>query len=144
MPPLARLYVRTAFVYFVAAFALDTLMMLDRWFNFSQWLKAVYFGQVHLLTVGWITQLAIGVAYWIFPRFLKEQHPRPRGSDALTWAVFVCLNGGLILRFLLEPFDLMRPQPWLAAVITVSGVLQAAAALGFAWLIWGRIRALEQ
>ncbi len=41
---------------FVAAFALDALMMLGRW------LKAVYFGQVHLLTVGWITQLAIGVA----------------------------------------------------------------------------------
>lgn len=143
MPLLARIYIRTAFVYFVSAFVLDTVTILDRWLSFSRWLKAVYLSQVHLLTVGWITQLAIGVAYWIFPRFLKEQNPRPRGSDALTWAVFVCLNGGLLLRFLLEPFYLMKPQPWLAAVITLSGVLQAVAALGFGWLIWGRIRALE-
>jgi hypothetical protein len=143
MPPLARIYVKAAFLYLMVAFVLGALMMLDQWLGFGRWLKTVYLSQLHLLVVGWITQLAIGVAYWIFPRFLKAQDPRPRGSDALAWAVFLCLNAGLLLRFLFEPFYLMGPSPRLAALIALSGVLQAAAAVGFGWLIWGRIRAME-
>jgi hypothetical protein len=143
MPPIARTYVKAAFLYFVAAFLIAALIMLDRWLNFSRWLKLVYLSQLHLLVVGWITQLAIGVAYWIFPRFLKEQDSRPRGSDALAWGVLVCLNIGLLLRFLAEPFYLMGPQSWLAVLMALSGVLQALAAVGFGLLIWGRIRPME-
>jgi xanthosine utilization system XapX-like protein len=57
--------------------------------------------------------------------------------------VLIALNMGLLLRFLFEPFYLTGPQPWLAALLALSGVLQALAALGFAWLIWGRIRPME-
>jgi hypothetical protein len=144
MPPIARTFVKAAFLYLVAAFLLGALMMLDRWLNISRWLKVVYVSQLHLLMVGWITQLAIGVAYWMFPRFLKGQDLRPRGSDGLAWAVLVCLNLGLLLRFVVEPFYLMGPRPWLALLLALSGVLQALAALGFGWLIWGRIRAMER
>ena len=143
MPPLARLYVKAAFVYLIAAFVLGALMTLNNWLGFSLWLDAVEVSHLHLLMVGWITQLAIGVAYWIFPRLLKEQDPRRRGSDALAWAVFLGLNAGLLLRLALEPFYLMGPTPWLAGLLALAGVLQAAAALGFGWLIWGRIRATE-
>ncbi len=144
MPPIARIYVRAAFGYFFVAFLLGALMMLDRWLGVSRWLRVLYMSQLHLLVVGWMTQLAIGVAYWIFPRFLKEQDPRPRGSDRLAWLVFVSLNAGLLLRFLVEPFYFMGPKPWLAALMALSGVLQALAALGFGWIIWGRIRAMER
>jgi len=143
MPPLARNYIKAAFVYFVVAFVLGALMMLDRWLNFSRWLKLVYLGQLHLLMVGWLTQLAIGVAYWMFPRLRRKQGPHPRGSDALAWFVLIALNAGLLLRFLLEPFYLMGPQPWLAALISLSGTLQAAAAIAFGLLIWARIRPKE-
>ena len=144
MPPIARTYVKAAFVYFLVAFLLGALIMLDRWLVFSRWLRVVYMSQLHLLMVGWITQLAIGVAYWIFPRFLKEQDPRPRGSDTLAWLVLISLNAGLLLRFVLEPFYLMGAKPWLAALMALSGVLQALAAVGFGWIIWGRIRAMER
>ncbi len=144
MPPIARTFVKAAFVYFVIAFLLGALIMLDGWLAFSRWLRVIYTSQLHLLLVGWITQLAIGVAYWIFPRFLKEQDSRPRGSDALAWFVLVSLNLGLALRFLFEPFYLMGPQQWLAALLAVSGVLQALAVAGFVWIIWGRIRPMER
>lgn len=143
MPPIARAYVRTAFLYFVAAFLLGALVMADRWLEFSRWLRTVSISQVHLLVVGWITQLAIGVAYWMFPRFRKEQDPRPRGSDGLAWAVLGVLNAGLLLRLLVEPLYFMGLRPWPAALLAMSGVLQALAALGFGWLIWGRIRSME-
>ena len=146
MPPIARNFVKAAFVYFIVAFLLGALMMLDRWLNLGRWLKTVYLSQLHLLVVGWITQLAIGVAYWIFPRLRSrgEVSPsQPRGSDALAWFVLVSLNVGLLMRFLFEPFYFMGPEPWLAALIALSGILQAAAAVGFGLLIWARIRPME-
>ena len=144
MPPIARTFVKASFAYFLAAFLLGALMMLDRWLVFSRWLRVVYVSQLHLLVVGWITQLAVGVAYWIFPRFLKEDNPLPRGSDALAWLVFASLNAGLMLRFAVEPLHLMDPQPWLAALLALAGALQALAAVGFGWIIWGRIRPMER
>jgi hypothetical protein len=144
MPPLARTYIKVSFVYFVVAFVLGAMVMLDRWLVFSRWLRLVYVSQLHLLMVGWITQLAIGVAYWMFPRFLKEQDPRGRGSDRLAWFVFVTLNAGLVLRLVFEPFYLMGPQSWLAALLALSGVLQAVSAIGFGVLIWGRVRPMER
>jgi hypothetical protein len=143
MPPLARAYVKAAFVYFIVAFVLGALMSFDQWLAIGRWLRAVYFSQLHLLVVGWITQLAIGVAYWMFPRFLRKQNPLPRGSDRLAWAVLVSLNAGLVLRLAFEPFYAMQPATWMAGLLALSGALQAAAALGFGWLIWGRIRAAE-
>jgi hypothetical protein len=143
MPPLVRLYIRTAFVYFVAGFLLFALMALDGWLHIGRWFQVVYITQLHLLVVGWITQLSIGVAYWMFPRFLKEANPRARGSDALAWAVYLCLNAGLALRLVAEPLHLMKGWSWLAALVALSGLLQAAAAVGFGLLIWARIRPLE-
>jgi hypothetical protein len=143
MPPIARAFVKIAFVYFVAAFVLGALMMLDRWLSVSRWLRVVYISQLHFLVVGWITQLALGVAYWMFPRFRKEKNPQPRGSDRLGWAVLVLLNAGLLLRFAIEPFYLMGPQSWQAALLALSGVLQALAVIGFGLLVWGRIRPME-
>ena len=119
-------------------------MMLDRWLTLGRWLRVLYMSQLHLLVVGWITQLAVGVAYWILPRFLKEDDPRPRGSDAVAWFVLISLNVGLLLRFAVEPFYLMDQQSWLAALLALAGVLQALAAAGFAWIIWGRIRPMER
>ncbi len=76
MPPLARAFVKAAFLYFIAAFVLGALMALDGWLGLGRWLRTVYLSQLHLLVVGWITQLAIGVAYCIFPRFRKTQKLR--------------------------------------------------------------------
>jgi hypothetical protein len=143
MPQLVRLYIKTAFVYFLAGFLLMALIALDRWLNVGRWLKVVYVSQLHLLVVGWITQLALGVAYWMFPRLRREQDPRPRGSDALAWAVYICLNAGLLLRLAAEPFFLLGGPAWLRPLLALAGVLQAAAALLFGWLIWARIRPME-
>jgi hypothetical protein len=143
MPLLARLYIRTAFIYFIAGFLLMALIALDGWLQISRWLGVAYITQLHLLVVGWITQLAIGVAYWMFPRLVKKANPNPRGSDALAWTVYVCLNAGLVLRLATEPAYRLSSQSWLAALVALSGVLQAAAAVGFGVLIWARVRPLE-
>ena len=45
-----------------------------------------------LALFGWMVQLALGVAFWILPRF--PQGP-PRGNETLIWLSFALLNLGI-------------------------------------------------
>jgi hypothetical protein len=91
--------------------------------------------QLHLFTVGWITQVIFGVAYWMFPRYSAAQ---PRGSEPLGWAAFALLNAGLLLRIAGEPlYRLGRPA---GAMLVASAVLQLLAGWAFVVNTWPRVR----
>ena len=89
---------------------------------------------IHLITVGWITNLIFGVAHWMFPRASKEH---PRGQVVWGWIAFGGLNAGLVFRALAEPF----PGPSAPALLEASAVFQLAAGLAFAIHIWPRLTA---
>lgn len=92
---------------------------------------------VHLLTVGWLTQLIMGVMHWMFPKQSQEQ---PRGREWLVWLAFGALNFGLILRAAAEPgLALNRAAVW-AGMLVVSAVLQWLASALFVANTWGRVR----
>lgn len=91
----------------------------------------------HLLAVGWLTQLAFGVAWWLLPR------PRGPASDAPAVHALVTLNAGLLLRCLAEPARaLALPGPW-GAMLSVAAVLHAWAATAFVVGAWPRTRPRE-
>jgi len=105
--------------------------------DFPSWVSTLNPVYIHLLAVGWITQLIIGVAYWMFPKFTKTQ---PRGSEALGWATFILLNVGLILRMISEPRVTMRSEPDLGWLLAVSAVLQTIAGWLFVINTWSRVK----
>ena len=100
-------------------------------------LSVMWPGYVHLLTVGWITQLIIGVALWLFPR---ADRSLPAPPPALAWGVYLMLNTGLLLRLAAEPAAVLDPATPLRWLLLASGLLQFGAACGFAALIWPRVR----
>jgi hypothetical protein len=134
VPTLTRWFIRSALVCLVAALVLAVLMQSPAaraW----PWLRVVWPTYLHLLVVGWLTQLIFGVAYWLFPRYSAES---PRGSDRLGWASLVLLDLGLVLRVVGEP--------WAAVGGTVGPLLLGSAAAqllgGWAFVAntWPRVR----
>jgi hypothetical protein len=132
MPTLARWFIKSALVYFVLALLVGVLIqarsVIDLPRTVGLW-RPVY---IHLLTVGWITQLIMGVGYWMFPKFSREN---PRGSQTLAWITFVLLNTGLILRAISEP-----RLPDLGWMLALSAVLQLIAGWLFVINTWMRIK----
>ena len=96
--------------------------------------QPVYF---HLLMVGWVTQLIIGVAYWMFPKYSREQ---PRRSETLGWVVFILLNAGLILRVIGEPLLALQPESGLGWLLVLSALCQLLAGWGFVLNTWARVK----
>jgi heme/copper-type cytochrome/quinol oxidase subunit 1 len=137
MPRLTRWHLKTALLYFVAALLVGMLLAgravvaLPAAVNA---LSPVYF---HLLMVGWVTQLIFGVVFWMFP---KQSAARPRGSDALGWAVYWLLNAGLLLRVVAEPWQTLRPAPLPGSALALSAVLQWLAGLAFVANTWPRVK----
>jgi len=84
-----------------------------------------------------VMQLIMGVVYWMFPKYSKEQ---PRRSEKLGWTVFVLLNVGLIIRAIGEPLNTLRPDLHLGWVLAVSAVLQLLAGWAFVINTWSRVK----
>lgn len=137
MPTLTRWFIKTALAYFVAALALGAAMHSRFLTEAMPFLGAFWPGYLHLLMVGWITGLILGVAYWLFPR---PDRSRPAPSAILGWIAYLGLNAGLLIRVVAEPITALHPAtPW-RWLLPVSGILQLAAACAFAALIWPRVR----
>ena len=121
-------------LYLVAALILGALMQTTLTTRFPL-LRALWLTYLHLLVVGWLTQLIFGVAYWMFPRYSPE---RPRGSERLGWASFALLNIGLVLRTVAEPWHALSGRG--AALLVISGLFQLVAGWLFVANTWPRIR----
>ena len=133
MPKLARIIIKTALAYLVGALMVGMLLTPPGLRAFPD-LAAVAPSQVHLLVVGWLSQLIFGVAHWLFPRYSRE---RRHGNVPLAWAGYAMLNAGLLLRLGSEPFAADSAFAW--AVIT-SAVLQWAGCLAFVVHLWPRVK----
>lgn len=90
---------------------------------------------LHLLVLGWLTQLIFGVAFWLFPRYSAAH---PRGSERLGWISFFLLNSGLILRAVAEPWHALGRST--GALLVLSAVAQLVAGWAFVINTWPRVR----
>ena len=88
-------------------------------------LTPIYF---HLFMVGWVTQLIMGVAYWMFPKY---SHAQPRGHDTLAWAAYILLNAGLLLRVGAEPALTVSTLHAWGTLVALAAVLQWLGGMAF-------------
>jgi len=137
MPTLARWYIKAGLVYFVLALIAGVLVQARTVVDLPSRLAVLRPVYIHLLAVGWITQLIIGVGYWMFPKFSREN---PRGSERLAWATFILLNVGLALRVISEPQVSICAEPDLGWMLALSAVLQLIAGWLFVINTWARIK----
>lgn len=138
MPTITRLFLKFGLVYFVASMACGVAMA---WAE-GAWGALLLPTYLHLFVVGWITQIIIGVALWLFP---KQSKDLPRGREWLSWTALVTLNVGLLMRAVAEPaqFALAADsgwQPTMDWLLVASAALQWIGGMTFLANIWGRIK----
>lgn len=137
MPLLARWYVKTALIYLGAALLVGAVIAVGPMLGLVGVAGALWTTYLHLLVVGWLTQLIFGVAIWLFPRYSRE---RPHGRMRLAALAYVLLNGGLLLRAVAEPGLFWSPAPGWRWVLAASATLQWLAVLFFVGFVWRRVR----
>jgi hypothetical protein len=126
--------VKASLLWLVAALLLGIAMQFPTAASLP-WLQVAWPTYLHLLVVGWLTQLIFGVAFWLLPRYSAV---RARGSDHLGWATFLVLNLGLLLRVLGEPRRALGGDA--NVLLVLSAVAQVLAVWMFVLNTWPRVR----
>lgn len=137
MPKLSRWFIKIGMLYFVVGSTMGALLLAQPVLGWSSSLQALRPVYLHLLFIGWVTQIIMGVGYWMFPKQSTEQ---PRGSERIGWAVLILLNLGLILRSIGEPAMVLAPQAGLGWTLAVASLCLLLAGWGFLFNTWRRIR----
>lgn len=126
MPRVSAWFVRASLCHLLFGFTVGAVLLADKGLPFAlapgEGLRGAH---VEVLLIGWVVQLVMGVAVWIFPRFAVRRGPQR--SAVTAWLAFVLLNAGVVL-------------------VCVGGSLAAAgrlaeigAAASFVAHLWGRV-----
>lgn len=127
MPKVSVWLVRSALVCMVLGFTLGALMLAGKGLVLGVspgWIAGWIPVHVELVLVGWMLQLAMGVALWILPRFGALG---PARNSAWAWGAAVLLNGGVLLV--------------VAGAAFPGRMLEVGAAVAFGLSVWSRVRA---
>jgi hypothetical protein len=152
MPTMSRIFVKASIVYLGIGAVLGAILLINRWLPMGSLISLLKSSHVVVLLSGWLTQLILGVAWWLFPPLdigLKADVATPvrrgqaqRGSEILFWATFVALNTGILLRAIFGPLYGWTQIGFFDLLSGISGLFLLAAALTFVVNMWRRVREL--
>ena len=77
MPRLSAWFIRASLIYLLLGFAFGALILAQKGISYYPLVWNLFPIHMEFLLIGWFAQLAMGVAFWILPRFSSGQ---PRGN----------------------------------------------------------------
>ena len=136
MPTVSRTFVKAGMIYFVFSLIVGLLLEID-----AVSLPALMPLFWHMLMVGWITQIIMGVSIWMFPGRNRDEG---FWNQKWIWLTLVLLNSGLVLRLMAEPaVGYSGAQIW-SVLLVFSATLQVAAGGTYVTEMWPRIMSKKQ
>ena len=129
MPRLSVWFIRTALVHLLIGFTLGALLLVQKGTLWFPWIWRFLPVHIDLVLLGWMGQLAMGVAYWILPRFGFER--RREWLAAISW---IGINCGLVL-LLIAAWEQMDVAVWF-----VARTLEVLGVFGFVLHAWPRVQ----
>ena len=128
-----RWMIKTSLIYLFVGVLMGLLMYLAHRFPALGWISNWRTAHVHLILVGSVIQMIMGVALWMFPR--RKESPRWT-TEQEGMALYSAFNAGTLTRSAFEPFWTFGDLHYFLAL---SGmILQILSILYF--LIFQRIR----
>jgi hypothetical protein len=132
VPFLSVLLVRTALCWLAAGAAMGALLLASKALPLPGEVFRLFHVHSEAVLVGWMVQFAMGVAWWILPKFPRLPE---RGPAAPVWAAWLLLNAGVLLAGVGR--SLGAPD----GVVMAGRSAELLAAAAFAAAAWPRIKA---
>jgi cbb3-type cytochrome oxidase subunit 1 len=137
VPPLIRRYIKTSFFFLLVGLAVGGYILVGEFLLGTYPPRLMITAHVHLLLVGFMLMIVMGVATWMFPRPGRDDtRYRPELAEAVYWL----MTAGTALRASGELLGGFSPAPGLRLVIALGGLVQLVAAALFVANMWWRVR----
>jgi heme/copper-type cytochrome/quinol oxidase subunit 1 len=139
MHSLVRRYIKTAIGFLFAGLAVGLWMIVRRELWQLGPTPLQISAHTHVILVGFVMTMILGVALWLFPRPEKsDARYRPALAELSYWL----LTGGTAIRFIAELTRGVNASQWLRWIIVAASASQILALAVFFYTMWSRIRAV--
>lgn len=128
MPRLSVWFIRASLIYLLLGLTFGALILAEKGISYYPPVWNLFSIHMEFLLIGWFAQLAMGVAFWILPRFSSGQ---PRGNVKRIWISFVLINLGILFSALY----LLFPTATL-----IGRAAEVSAGIIFALSLWRRVK----
>lgn len=153
MPRLSRLFIRAALIDLALGFTVGALLLVHKGVPLHPFIWRLLPLHIELVLFGWTAQMAMGVAFWILPKFgggtsrgnpvshtpwgvrgAPRRRSATRGNERAAWLAVGLLNVGVWLVGLTPLFELPT------GVALVGRICEAVASIAFAMHAWPRVK----
>jgi heme/copper-type cytochrome/quinol oxidase subunit 1 len=139
MHSLVRLYIKTAVGFLVAGLLIGGWLLARRELFGVMATPYEISAHTHVILVGFVMTMILGVALWLFPRPAKDD---VRYRPGMAYGAYWLLTAGTAVRAIAELARRGGPGSWIAWLIVASGLAQIAALGLFFYTMWSRIRGI--
>lgn len=132
-----RYFVKTSIIFLILGISTGLFM------SFAKNVFKIGYGydlisaHTHVILVGSVMMMIMGVALWFFPRAEKKDK---RYNPDLILIVYWMITLATSLRFISQVVLSFHYVQWIRVAVTISSTFQVIAMLLFFYSMWGRIR----
>ncbi len=134
-----RYFIKTSIIFLIFGILTGVYMSLAQNVFHSVYGTELRSAHTHIILVGSIMMMIMGVALWFFPRPQKDDVKYD--PDKILIAYWL-MTSSTALRFVFQVIAAFVFAEWTGWLITVFSLFQVAAIIYFFYAIWGRIRPL--
>ncbi|MCF7796907.1 MAG: DUF2871 family protein [Lentisphaeria bacterium] len=133
---MVRYFIKTSFVFFILGFLTGLYMYGAKTFGWPYPVTLVTV-HTHVLLVGGMMMMILGVAVWFFPRPTKEDTKYdPDRVQKFYWIFTISTLG----RFVFEIFMGIWQDDWVRVTAFALSALQVIGMIGLIYSVWDRVR----
>jgi len=139
MPKLSEYYIKVSLIYLLIGFTLGALLLAHKGIPYASELWNLLAIHVEAVLLGWILHLAMGVAYWMFPRFNPSTTGKnQRGNIKAAWSALILLNAGILVYSASIGLGQYTWGPLVGRSLEVAGVI------AFVLNLWPRTKSVTE
>lgn len=132
-----RYFIKTSVIFLMIGIITGLYMALAKYVFKSGYTQELISAHTHLILVGSVMMMIMGVALWFFPRAEKDDK---KYNPDLILATYWIMTISTSSRFIFQVIANFIYAEWIHYSIAVSAFLQVLAMLLFFYSMWGRIR----
>lgn len=134
-----RYFIKTSIVFLVMGILTGLYISLAKYFYLSGYSQELISAHTHIILVGSVMMMIMGVALWFFPRAEKNDKKYNPNLILITYWIMTISTA---MRFIMQVTGVFVYVIWVKVLIVVFSIFQILAMILFFYSIWGRIRAV--
>ena len=132
-----RYFVKTSIIFLIVGIFTGLYMSLDKHLFYTGFSPELISAHTHIILVGSVMMMIMGVALWFFPR--AEKNDKKYNPDLILITYWI-MTISTALRFLFQVIGSFIESKYIETGISVFSIFQVLAIILFFYAMWGRIR----